>query len=68
MTVAGTGDMLAGMGALLGQGLDPADAARLGTGTGGRVGVLAADEYDTGMLATDVIHRLPEAIWERRDS
>lgn len=63
LTVAGTGDMLAGIvGSLLGQGLDPVDAARLGPWIGGRAGVLAAEEYGTGMLATDVVERIPAAI------
>lgn len=68
MTVAGTGDTLAGItGSLIGQGVDPVDAARLGTWIGGRAGVLAADEYGTGMLATDVIERIPAAISDGRE-
>ncbi|MFC7142784.1 NAD(P)H-hydrate dehydratase [Halosimplex aquaticum] len=63
MTVAGTGDTLAGViGSLLGQGLGPVDAARLGPRIVGRAGELAADEYGTGMVATDVIERVPAAI------
>jgi hydroxyethylthiazole kinase-like uncharacterized protein yjeF len=67
MTVAGTGDTVAGIiGSLLGQGLDPVEAARLGTWIGGRAGVLAAEEQGTGMLATDVIDQIPTAIENRR--
>ncbi|WP_436924514.1 NAD(P)H-hydrate dehydratase [Halosimplex amylolyticum] len=62
MTVAGTGDTLAGVvGSLLGQGLEPVDAARLGPWIVGRAGELAADEYGSGMVATDVIDRVPAA-------
>jgi hydroxyethylthiazole kinase-like uncharacterized protein yjeF len=63
MTVAGTGDSLAGViGSLLGQGFDPVDAARLGPWIVGRAGELADDEYATGLLATDLIERIPAAV------
>jgi len=63
MTVAGTGDSLAGViGSLLGQGFDPVDAARLGPWIVGRAGELADDEYGTGLLATDLIERIPTAV------
>jgi len=63
MTVAGTGDTLAGIiGSLLGRGLDPVEAARLGPIIAGRAGVRAADEYGTGMLATDVIDCIPTVV------
>lgn len=63
MTVAGTGDMLAGIvGSLLGQGLDPVDAARLGPRIGGRAGELAAAALGTGMLATDILDEIPDAL------
>lgn len=66
MTVAGTGDMLAGIvGSLLGQGLDPVAAARLGPWIGGRAGELAAADRGTGMLATDIIEEIPAALPER---
>ena len=62
MTVAGTGDVLAGIvGSLLGQELSPVDAARLGPWIAGRAGVLAAEERGTGIVATDVIDRIPAA-------
>lgn len=63
LTVAGTGDALAGVvGALLGWGLDRVEAARVGTWVLGRAGELAADEYGTGVLATDVVERIPAAM------
>lgn len=69
MTVAGTGDTLAGiLGSLLGQGLEPVDAARLSTWIAGRAGVLAAGEYGTGLVATDVIERIPAAIRGGRET
>lgn len=62
MTVAGTGDTLAGIvGSLLGQGLSLVDAARLGSWIAGRAGVLAAEERGTGIVATDVVERIPAA-------
>ncbi|WP_135363514.1 NAD(P)H-hydrate dehydratase [Halosimplex halophilum] len=65
MTVAGTGDTLAGVvGSLLGGGLDPVDAARLGPWIVGRAGELAAEEYGSGLVATDVIERIPAAVDE----
>jgi NAD(P)H-hydrate repair Nnr-like enzyme with NAD(P)H-hydrate dehydratase domain len=57
------GHGLAGVvGSLLGQGFDPVDAARLGPWIVGRAGELADDEYGTGLLATDLIERIPAAI------
>ena len=67
MTVAGTGDSLAGVvGSLLGEGFDPVDAARLGPWIVGRAGELADDEYGIGLLATDLIERIPAAIRSSR--
>lgn len=63
MTVAGTGDTLSGViASLLGQGSSLTDAARLGTWTLGTAGELAAEEWGTGMMATDLIERIPEAM------
>lgn len=65
MTVGGTGDVLAGaVGALLGMGLDPFDAARVGAYLVGRAGDLAHERYGVSLLATDVIARLPDALRE----
>ncbi|MFB6147877.1 MAG: NAD(P)H-hydrate dehydratase [Candidatus Nanohaloarchaea archaeon] len=63
MTVGGTGDALSGVVAsLLSRGLNRTDAARLGAWINGRAGELAADEYGNGMLATDLVERIPDAI------
>lgn len=63
LTVAGTGDTLAGITAsLLGQGVDRNDAAELGAWVLGKSGELATAEYGPGVLATDVIDRIPNTI------
>jgi ADP-dependent NAD(P)H-hydrate dehydratase / NAD(P)H-hydrate epimerase len=61
----GTGDTLAGIvSALLGKGLDPFDAARLGAWMGGRAGDIAFEEKRFGLLATDVIEAIPAVFRE----
>ena len=66
MATGGSGDVLTGIiASLLGQGLDPLDAAQLGTYVHGLAGDLAAAEL--GQLATissDLIRFLPPA-WKR---
>ena len=63
MTVAGTGDTLAGITAsLLGQGMDREDAAELGAWILGKSGELATAEQGPGVLATDVIEKIPNTI------
>lgn len=63
MTVAGTGDTMTGIVAsLLGQGMDRVDAAELGAWIVGKAGELASTEYGTGIVATDVIDRIPDTI------
>ncbi|ELY40260.1 hypothetical protein C496_11827 [Natronorubrum tibetense GA33] len=63
LTVAGTGDTMAGITAsLLGQGMDRGDAAELGAWILGKSGELATAEYGPGVLATDVIDRIPDTI------
>ncbi len=63
MTVAGTGDTLAGIVAsLLGQGMDRRDAAELGAWILGESGELATAAYGPGVVATDVIERIPDTI------
>lgn len=61
---AGTGDVLAGMiGALLAQGLEPLDAALLGTVLHARAGRIAACALTPiGVVAEDVIDRIPAAV------
>ncbi len=64
-TVGGVGDVLSGaVGGLLAQGLRPVDAARLGAYWVGDAGARAAEAGGFGILATDVLHRLPEALVE----
>lgn len=63
MSVGGTGDALAGVvAALLAKGLAPFDAARLGAWMTGRAGEKAATRRSWGLVATDVVDALPEAI------
>lgn len=63
LTVAGTGDTMAGIiASLLGQGMDRADAAELGAWILGKSGELASAEYGKGVVATDVIERIPKTI------
>ncbi len=60
MATAGTGDVLAGVtAALLAQGLDPFDAARLAVWVHGRAGdAAAADLGEVSMTARDLLDRL----------
>jgi ADP-dependent NAD(P)H-hydrate dehydratase / NAD(P)H-hydrate epimerase len=62
----GTGDVLTGLtGALLAQGLEPFDAARLGAWVHGRAGALAvADLGPVSVAAGDVAEHLPAAFRE----
>lgn len=63
LTVAGTGDTLAGIVAsLIGQGVDRADAAELGAWVVGKAGELASADKGNGAVATDVIERIPDVI------
>ena len=62
MTVGGTGDVLAGaVGALLSV-LPPFEAAAVGAFANGRAGDAAHDVMGNGLVATDLIDRLPEAL------
>ncbi|SEW11625.1 NAD(P)H-hydrate dehydratase [Natrinema salifodinae] len=63
MTVAGTGDTMAGIiASLLGQGMDRRDAAELGAWVLGKTGERATAEYGPGVVATDVIERIPNTV------
>jgi hydroxyethylthiazole kinase-like uncharacterized protein yjeF len=60
MTVGGTGDVLTGVVAsLLAQNATPFSAARVGAFTAGVAGNLAFEEKSYGLLATDVIEKIP---------
>jgi NAD(P)H-hydrate epimerase len=63
MATAGSGDVLTGIiTALLGQGLGPWDAARLGVHMHGLAGDIAARELTQwAMTARDIVTRLPQA-------
>ncbi len=65
MSVGGTGDVLAGVvGGLLGKGLFPFDAARLGAFANGYAGDIAFRELSYGMIATDVLDKIPSVLIE----
>jgi len=63
MTVGGTGDVLAGIcGALLSQGFDEYEVAKVGAFISGKAGELAREEFSVGLLATDVIEKIPKVL------
>jgi NAD(P)H-hydrate epimerase len=60
MTVGGTGDVLAGIcGALLAMGIKSIEAASAAAYISGKAGDLAVEESGPGLLATDVIEKIP---------
>jgi len=67
---AGTGDVLAGViVGLLGQGLEPAQAAACGVYLHGLAGEMVRQELgDTGMLASDLLPALPRVIKNVREA
>lgn len=70
MASGGMGDVLTGMIAgLLGQGLAPFDAARLGAYLHGLAGDLAAKDFGpVGLIASDLLARIPLAIRQYQNS
>jgi ADP-dependent NAD(P)H-hydrate dehydratase len=70
MATGGAGDVLTGLiAALLGQGLEPFAAAQLGVFIHGRAGDLVAQELgEAGMIARDLLARLPLALREHVNS
>jgi NAD(P)H-hydrate epimerase len=65
MTVGGTGDVLAGVtGALLAT-HDPTAAAAMGAYVTGNAGDRVVDEQGYGLVATDLLDRIPTAMWTR---
>ena len=69
MTVGGTGDVLAGITGALACTLAPLDAAAVGAYVNGRAGDLARENVGGfGLLATDLLLRIPEATWGERDA
>ncbi len=69
MTVGGTGDMLAGVVAgLIAQGYDLLEAAKLGAKVNGVAGDLAFKKYGYGLLASDLINEIPNAMKQQSHS
>ncbi len=65
MAVGGTGDVLAGViTSLIGRGTEPYHAARLGAFITGYAGEKAFADKSYGMIATDVIERIPDVLKE----
>ena len=66
MATGGSGDVLTGLiTALMGQGMTPLNAARLGVCVHGRAGDLAADKYgEVSLIARDLVEFLPAALKE----
>ena len=65
MAVGGTGDVLSGtITSLIGRGMEPYHAARLGAFMNGYAGELAFKEKSYGMIATDVIDSIPRVLKE----
>lgn len=63
MTVGGTGDVLAGLiTGIRSQGLTGFEAAKVGVWLNGRAGELAAEEKGVGLVASDVVEKIPEAL------
>ena len=64
MTVGGTGDVLAGTVGALAATTDSFEAAAIGAYVNGLAGDAAAEANGNGLVATDVIDRLPEALYD----
>jgi len=63
MTVGGTGDVLAGITGALASVREPVTAAGLAAYVNGRAGDLVVEEQGYGLLATDLLGRIPAAMW-----
>jgi len=68
MTVGGTGDVLAGATAAMLSTLDPVPAASVGAYANGAAGDLVVADHGYGLLATDVVDALPDALWGGDDA
>lgn len=65
MSVGGSGDVLAGLiSSLIGRGMEPYDAARLGAFISGYAGEKAFEEKSYGMIAGDIIDKIPAVLKE----
>jgi NAD(P)H-hydrate epimerase len=67
MTVGGTGDVLAGVTGALLSALEPLQAAAVAAYVNGRAGDLAVEDTGYGLVATDLLDRVPVALWGERD-
>ncbi|WP_372911838.1 NAD(P)H-hydrate dehydratase [Salinigranum sp.] len=67
MTVGGTGDVLAGVAGAVLCTQEPLDAAAIAAYANGRAGDLVVEERGFGLVATDLLERVPEAMWGERD-
>ncbi len=68
MTTGGTGDVLTGIiGALMAKGMDAYEAGYLGAYMSGKAGELAFNKYSYGMIAADVIDRIPKVLRDGLD-
>jgi NAD(P)H-hydrate epimerase len=63
MTVGGTGDVLAGITGALASGHDAVTASGIAAFVNGRAGDLAVGDEEYGILPTDLLDRIPEAMW-----
>jgi NAD(P)H-hydrate epimerase len=66
MTVGGTGDVLAGIAGALLCHLPAFEAACIGAYVNGRAGQAVAAERGEGMLATDLVDRIPAELFSKR--
>ncbi len=63
MTVGGTGDVLAGVTGALACVAAPVDGAAIAAYANGTAGDIVIDEYAYGLVATDLLEALPDALW-----
>jgi hydroxyethylthiazole kinase-like uncharacterized protein yjeF len=64
MTVGGTGDVLAGITGALAATQEPMHAAAMGAYVAGRAGDIIAEKYGEGLVATDLLDVIPQAMDE----
>jgi hydroxyethylthiazole kinase-like uncharacterized protein yjeF len=63
MTVGGTGDVLAGITGALACTQAPLDAAAIAANVNGRAGDILAGDDGAGIVASDMLEVVPEALW-----
>jgi NAD(P)H-hydrate epimerase len=66
MTVGGTGDVLAGATGAIACVLDPHPAASVAAHANGRAGDIVVEKRGHGLVATDLLESLPNALWPDR--